>query len=76
MTEPTQLEASRAYTRRAVDVYLRDVEEQRRHLQVSIEEARARLARASDLEKRISALEHSVGESFVEAHARAETRRG
>jgi hypothetical protein len=68
MTEPTDLDITPAYTRQAVDDYLQGVARQRSELEAAIAHARARAARASDLERRIAALERRVGEWIVGAH--------
>jgi hypothetical protein len=71
MTEPSDLEVSHAYTRQAVEEYVKGVERQRVELQAAIEHARARTARAVDLKARIDSLEHRIGESILAAHAHA-----
>jgi hypothetical protein len=73
MTEPTDLEAT-AYSRQAVEEYLQRVEAQRRELEEAIAVARARTARATQMEKRILDLERRVGQLVVEAHAQAGNR--
>jgi hypothetical protein len=76
MTEPTDLEGTYAYSRQAVEDYLRAVEAQRAELRASIADARARTARATQLTDRIAALEHRVGELIVEAHVQKGTGGG
>ncbi len=76
MTEPTDLEGTYAYSRQAVEDYLRAVEAQRAELRASIAEARARTARATQLTDRIAALEQRIGELIVEAHVREGTGGG
>jgi hypothetical protein len=76
MTESTESGVKRAYTRQAVDDYLRGVAEQRSELEAAISQARTRRARALELEQRITALERRVGESIVAAHAQARRSRG
>jgi hypothetical protein len=71
MTEPSDLEVSHAYTRQAVEEYVKGVERQRVELQAAIEHARARTERAVDLRGRIDSLEHRIGESILTAHAQA-----
>jgi hypothetical protein len=74
MTEPTDLEVTHAYSRQAVEEYLQAVEAQRRVLEEAIGEARARTARATQVEKRILDLELRVGQLVVEAHVQSEKR--
>jgi hypothetical protein len=71
MTEPSDLEVSHAYTRQAVEEYVKGVERQRLELQAAIEQARARAAHAVGLKERIDSLEHRIGESILTAHAHA-----
>jgi hypothetical protein len=71
MTEPIELDVTPAYTRQAVDEYLRDVTAQRTELEAAIAHARARTASALDRERRIAVLERRVGERIVGAHVRA-----
>jgi tRNA-dihydrouridine synthase len=75
MTEPTDLEGTYAYSRQAVEDYLRAVEAQRAELRASIADARARTARATELTDRIVALEQRVGELIVGAHVDVGTGR-
>jgi len=65
---------SHAYTRQAVEEYLKGVERQRVELQAAIEQARARTAHAVGLKERIDSLEHRIGESILTAHAQAGVR--
>jgi hypothetical protein len=74
MTDPTELDVTRGYSRQEVEVYLREVETQRAELEAAIEAARARATHASELERRIVALEQRVGQWIVEAHVQASRR--
>jgi hypothetical protein len=74
MTDSADLGSTPAYTRQAVEAYLKGVEAQRSELESAIAQARARTARALDLEQRIVLLERQIGERFVIAHARADPR--
>ena len=74
MTEPTDLEVTQAYSRQAVEEYLQGVEAQRGELEEAIAVARARTARATQVEKRILDLELRVGQLIVEAHVPSEHR--
>jgi hypothetical protein len=72
MTEPTDLEATPAYSRQAVEEYLQRIEAERRELEEAIAVARDRTVRAMQMEKRILDLERRVGQLFVEAHVQEE----
>jgi hypothetical protein len=76
MTEPSEFPVTHAYTRQAVEEYLEGVAAQRAELEAAIAHARTRTARASDLTRRIAALEHRVGEWIVTAHAGSGARQG
>jgi DNA polymerase III delta prime subunit len=65
MTEQTDLEVTHAYTRRDVDEYLDAVAAQRSEIEAAIADAKARYARATDLEQRIATLEQRIGEWVV-----------
>jgi hypothetical protein len=71
MTESSDLPVSHAYTRQAVDEYVKGVERQRVELQAAIEQARVRTAHAVGLKERIDSLEHRIGQSILTAHAGA-----
>src|SRR5580658_1916165 len=74
MTEPTELDVTRGYSRLEVEVYLREVETQRSELEAAIAAARTRAHEARELERRIVALEQRVGQWIVEAHVQASRR--
>jgi hypothetical protein len=76
MTEPTDFEVTRGYRREAVEDYLQGVEAKRRELKEAIAHARARTARALEMERRISSLERRVGEWIVTAHAQTDLPQG
>jgi hypothetical protein len=68
MTEPADLEASQAYTRRDVEAYLNSVAIQQLEIEAALEAARARIDRVAEIENRISSLEQQIGNWIVRAH--------
>ena len=74
MNEPSELDVTHAYSRQEIEVYLGGVEAQRSELEAAIAAARTRTKVASELERRLVALEQRVGRFFVEAQVQAGRR--
>ena len=65
MSNSPEPSASRGYTRRSVDEYLRGVAVQRAQLEEAIRQATARRDRAIEVQRGIASLEKKVGRQII-----------
>lgn len=71
MTGSTEAGSNRAYTRSSVEEYLHKVAMQQVELETAIAQARDRITRVEEIERRMESLTRTVGERIVAAHFRA-----